>query len=180
MEENKELEKENTNNKEESKKEEKEKKHKKNKELENLLEKNKILEEEVLRSKAELINYRKRKDEETSKIMKYANEDVILKLLLVVDNFERALAMNKDLTEEQNKFLEGFNLIYKSIIEILNSVEVKELKAENEMFDPNYHHAVTTMKDESKENGIILNVLNKGYTYKDKVIRPSLVVVNEK
>ena len=90
-------------------------KHKKNKEIDELLEKNKILEDEVLRSKAELINYRKRKDEETSKIMKYANEDVILKLLLVLDNFERALSMNNDLTEEQNKFLEGFNLIYKNI-----------------------------------------------------------------
>ena len=146
-------------------------KHKKNKEIDELLEKNKILEDEVLRSKAELINYRKRKDEETSKIMKYANEDVILKLLLVLDNFERALSMNNDLTEEQNKFLEGFNLIYKSL---------KEIDALGKEFNPNVHYAVTVINDETKENGIVLNVLNKGYTYKDKVIRPSMVVVNGK
>ncbi len=155
-------------------------KHKKNKEIDELLEKNKILEDEVLRSKAELINYRKRKDEETSKIMKYANEDVILKLLLVLDNFERALSMNNDLTEEQNKFLEGFNLIYKSLKEILDGLEVKEIDALGKEFNPNVHYAVTVINDGTKENGIVLNVLNKGYTYKDKVIRPSMVVVNGK
>ncbi len=167
---------------EEIKKEEKpvKEKKKKSKEVENLLEKNKSLEEEVLRCKAELINYRKRKDEETSKIMKYANEDVILKLLLVIDNFERALSMKNNLSEEQKSFLEGFNLIYKNLKEILDSLEVKEIEALDKEFNPNVHHAVTTIKDETKDNGIVLNVVTKGYTYKDKVIRPSMVVVNEK
>lgn len=167
---------------EEIKKEEKpvKEKKKKSKEVENLLEKNKLLEEEVLRCKAELINYRKRKDEETSKIMKYANEDVILKLLLVIDNFERALSMKNNLSEEQKSFLEGFNLIYKNLKEILDSLEVKEIEALDLEFNPNVHHAVTTIKDETKDNGIVLNVVTKGYTYKDKVIRPSMVVVNEK
>lgn len=167
---------------EELKKEEKPapEKRKKSKQIESLLEKNKLLEDEVLRSKAELINYRKRKDEETSKIMKYANEDVILKLLLVIDNFERALSMENNLSEEQKSFLEGFNLIYKNLKEILDSLEVKEIEALDKEFDPNVHHAVTTIKDETKDNGIVLNVVTKGYTYKDKVIRPSMVVVNEK
>lgn len=167
---------------EELKKEEKpvKEKSKKSKQIESLLEKNKLLEDEVLRSKAELINYRKRKDEETSKIMKYANEDVILKLLLVIDNFERALSMENNLSDEQKSFLEGFNLIYKNLKEILDSLEVKEIEALDKEFDPNVHHAVTTIKDETKDNGIVLNVVTKGYTYKDKVIRPSMVVVNEK
>lgn len=167
---------------EELKKEEKSapEKRKKSKQIESLLEKNKLLEDEVLRSKAELINYRKRKDEETSKIMKYANEDVILKLLLVIDNFERALSMENNLSDEQKSFLEGFNLIYKNLKEILDSLEVKEIEALDKGFDPNVHHAVTTIKDETKDNGIVLNVVTKGYTYKDKVIRPSMVVVNEK
>lgn len=167
---------------EEIKKEEKpaSEKRKKSKQIESLLEKNKLLEDEVLRSKAELINYRKRKDEETSKIMKYANEDVILKLLLVIDNFERALSMENNLSDEEKSFLEGFNLIYKNLKEILDSLEVKEIEALNKEFDPNVHHAVTTIKDETKDNGIVLNVVTKGYTYKDKVIRPSMVVVNEK
>lgn len=167
---------------EELKKEEKPapEKRKKSKQIESLLEKNKLLEDEVLRSKAELINYRKRKDEETSKIMKYANEDVILKLLLVIDNFERALSMENNLSDEEKSFLEGFNLIYKNLKEILDSLEVKEIEALDKEFDPNVHHAVTTIKDETKDNGIVLNVVTKGYTYKDKVIRPSMVVVNEK
>lgn len=167
---------------EELKKEEKPapEKRKKSKQIESLLEKNKLLEDEVLRSKAELINYRKRKDEETSKIMKYANEDVILKLLLVIDNFERALSMGNNLSDEEKSFLEGFNLIYKNLKEILDSLEVKEIEALDKEFDPNVHHAVTTIKDETKDNGIVLNVVTKGYTYKDKVIRPSMVVVNEK
>ncbi len=155
-------------------------KHKKSKEVENLLEKVKTLEEEVLRSKAELINYRKRKDEETSKILKYANEDIILKLLLVIDNFERALTMENNLSEEQKSFLEGFNLIYKSLKEILNQEEVKEIEALGLEFNPTVHHAVTTISNDEKPDGEVLNVVAKGYTYKDKVIRPSMVVVNEK
>lgn len=140
----------------------------------------KELEESLLRNQAELINYKKRKDEETSRIIKYAEEDVLKGFLPILDNFERAINMDNDnLEDEVSKFLEGFKLMYKQIKELLNKFEVKEIDCLDKEFDPTYHQAVVTGKDESKETGIILEVLQKGYMYKDKVLRTAMVKVNE-
>lgn len=166
--------------KEEKKKDEvkKEKKLKKNKQVEELTEKLKILEEEALRAKADLINYRKRKDEETSNLLKYASSDILMSLLSIVDNFERAL--NKDnLTPEAKSYFEGLELIYNSLIKLLNDNDVFEIKALGEKFDPRCHQSVSSRKDDSKEEGIVLEVYQKGYTYKDKVLRPAMVIINE-
>ena len=161
----------------ESKENTKPKKHKKNKELENLQIKLKELEEETLRAKADLINYRKRKDEEVSNMLKYSNADIILSLLPVLDNLERAI--DKNVSEEIKKYNEGVKLIYNQIKEILSSYEVKEIEALNKEFDPVYHQSVSMIKDETKESGIVLEVYQKGYTYKDKVLRPAMVIINE-
>lgn len=161
----------------ESKENAKPKKHKKNKELENLQIKLKELEEENLRAKADLINYRKRKDEEVSNMLKYSNADIILSLLPVLDNLERAI--DKNVSEEIKKYNEGVKLIYNQIKEILSSYEVKEIEALNKEFDPTYHQSVSMIKDETKESGIVLEVYQKGYTYKDKVLRPAMVIINE-
>lgn len=161
----------------ESKENAKPKKHKKNKELENLQIKLKELEEEALRAKADLINYRKRKDEEVSNMLKYSNADIILSLLPVLDNLERAI--DKNVSEEIKKYNEGVKLIYNQIKEILSSYEVKEIEALNKEFDPVYHQSVSMIKDETKESGIVLEVYQKGYTYKDKVLRPAMVIINE-
>lgn len=140
----------------------------------------KKLEEALLRNQAELINFKRRKDEEVSRLLKYANEDVILGFLPILDNIERAIKMDDDnLDDEVSKFLEGFKMIYSQIVSLLEKFEVKEIVCMNEMFDPVYHQAVLTDKDETKDSGIILEVLQKGYMYKDKVIRPSMVKVNE-
>ena len=140
----------------------------------------KELEESLLRNQAELINYKTRKDEETSRIIKYAEEDVLKGFLPILDNFERAINMDNDnLEDEVSKFLEGFKLMYKQIKELLNKFEVKEIDCLDKEFDPTYHQAVVTGKDESKETGIILEVLQKGYMYKDKVLRTAMVKVNE-
>ena len=170
--------------KEETKKEEtkenqkQEKKLKKSKQLEELTEKMKLLEEETLRAKADLINYRKRKDEETSNLLKYANADILNSLLQIIDNFERAL--NKDnLKEEAKSYFEGVELIYNSLLKLLEENEVKEIKALGEEFDPKYHQSVASRKDETQESGIVLEVYQKGYTYKDKVLRPAMVIINE-
>ena len=172
MEENKEIE------KEKEIEIEKVKKHKpnKNEEIQQHKEKIESLNNEVLRSKADLINYRKRKDEETSSLLKFCNGDLILSLLTVVDNFERALILDD---EAFKSYLDGFKLIYNQIIDILNSYEVKEIEALDKVFDPMYHQSVATKKDESKESGIVLEVFKKGYTYKDKVLRPAMVIINE-
>lgn len=157
--------------------EKKGKKVKKNKHLEELEQKVKLLEEDALRAKADLINYRKRKDEEVSNLLKYANADIIMSLLPVLDNFERVI--NNDVSDDLKNYLEGFRLIYNQIKDILASNDVKEIEALGKEFDPVYHQSISMRKDESKESGIVLEVYQKGYTYKDKVLRPAMVIINE-
>lgn len=139
----------------------------------------KELEEKLLRIQAETQNYKRRKEEETEKIIKYANEHLIEELLPILDNFERAVLLDdSNLNDELSKFLQGFKMIYSSFLNVLNSMDLKEIEALDKPFDPTYHQAVLTDKDETKEDGIILEVLQKGYMLKDRVIRASLVKVN--
>jgi len=136
--------------------------------------------EKALRYQAELQNFKKRKEEETAYFLRYANEDMAISLLPIIDNFERAINMDdNDLSDEVSKFLDGFKMIYGSFIELLNKYEIKEIQANGLEFDPNYHQAVLTESDQSKPAGVVLEVLQKGYLYKDKVIRPAMVKVNE-
>ena len=148
---------------------------KKNKHVEELELKLKTFEEETLRAKADLINYRKRKDEEVSNLLKYSNADILLSLLPVL---ERVIDKEVE-SEELKSYLEGFKLIYNQIKEILNANEVKEIEALDKEFDPAYHQSITTRKDNTKESGIVLEVYQKGYTYKDKVLRPAMVIINK-
>ena len=137
-------------------------------------------EEKALRAQAELINYRKRKDEETEKKLKYANEDLILEILPILDNFERAIKMDDDnLEDEVSKFLQGVKMIYASLTKTLEKYGVTEIKALGEVFDPNYHQAVMTDSQEDKPVEVITEVFQKGYMLKDKVIRPAMVKVNK-
>ena len=140
----------------------------------------KELNEVVLRSQAELLNYKKRKDEETARILKYAEKDILEGFLPILDNFERAINMDdNNLEDEVSKFLQGFKMIYCNLVNTLEKFEVKAIDGANKEFDPTYHQGVSTAKDDTKESGIILEVFQKGYIYKDKVIRPSMVKVNE-
>lgn len=151
-----------------------------NKEVEALNNYIKELEEKILREKAELINYRRRKDEEISSMLKYSDEDMIRELLPIVDNFERAIKLdNNDLSDELSKFLDGFKMIYTSIINILNKYEVKAIDGSSKPFDPSYHQAVLTEKVDGVESGIVIEILQKGYLYKDRVLRPAMVKVSE-
>lgn len=145
-----------------------------------LEEKVKKLEEALLRNQAELMNFKRRKEEETSRLLKYAEEDIVLGFLPILDNFERAIKMDdNNLEDEVSKFLEGFKMVYTQIKTLLDKFEVIEIDTLHKPFDPTYHQAVLTDKDESFESGVVLEVLQKGYMYKDKVIRPSMVKVNE-
>lgn len=151
-----------------------------NDETELLTKRIKDLEEALLRSQAELINYKKRKDEEVSRIIKYSEEDILKGFLPILDNFERAIGMDDDnLNDEVSKFLEGFKLMYKQIKDLLLKFEVKEIEALGKEFDPAIHNGVVMDKDETKESGIVLEVLQKGYMYKDRVLRTAMVKVNE-
>lgn len=149
-------------------------------EEEKLQEKIKALEEECLKAKAEVINYKRRKDEEVSKLIKYSEENIIAGFLPILDNFERAINMDDDnLEDEVSKFLEGFKMIYAHTKSLLEKFDVKEINAIDEKFNPQFHQAVLTEYNKDKEKGIVLEVLQKGYMYKDKVIRPAMVKVNE-
>lgn len=163
-----------------TKKEKKDKKDKHKDKIKELEQQVKELEDKNLRDKAELINYRKRKDEEMSRILKYSNEDIVKQLLPVVDNFERAIKMDdQNLDDQVSKFLEGFKMIYCNLTNILENAEVKAIDTVNKPFDPTYHEAVLTEKVEGVEPGMVLEVLQKGYLLKDRVIRPAMVKVSE-
>ena len=138
------------------------------------------LEDIVLRTQAELLNYRKRKDEETSRILKYAEEDILKGFLPILDNFERAITMDdNNFGDETSKFLEGFRMVYNQTKALLEQFGVKEIDCINKEFDPGIAQAISTEKDKNKPSGIVSKVYQKGYMYKDKVLRLAMVIVNE-
>ena len=140
----------------------------------------KELEDSLLRSKAEFINYRKRLEEEQSRLLKYCNEDLIKETLPILDNFERAIKMDDtNLDDEVSKFLSGFKMIYCNLVNILKNYGVIEIDGNNKPFDPTYHEAIMTEKRDGVEPGMVLEVLQKGYILKDRVIRPAMVKVSE-
>lgn len=136
--------------------------------------------QEVLVAKADLINYRKRKDEEVVRMLKFCNEDLIKQILPIMDNFERAIKLDDDnLDDEVSKFLEGFKMIYCNMQNVMGNFEVKQIDGANKPFDPVYHNAIMVESKEGVEPGMVIEVLQKGYIYKDKVIRPAMVKVSE-
>lgn len=138
------------------------------------------LEDKVLRQSAEFANYKKRREEETARMLKYSNEDIVKELLPIIDNFERAIDMDDDnLEDEVSKFLSGFKMIYCNMNQILEKYGVTEIEALHKEFDPNIHQAVMTEARDGVESGIVIEVLQKGYRLKDRVIRPSMVKVSE-
>ena len=156
--------------------------NKENNETTELLSKRiKELEDSLLRSQAELLNYRKRKDEETARILRYAEEDVLKSFLPILDNFERAIMMESDnnFGDETSKFLEGFRLVYNQTKNLLEKFEVREIDCLDKEFDPAIEQAISTEKNKDKPSGTVLKVYQKGYMYKDKVLRLAMVIVNE-
>lgn len=161
-------------------KEEKKKEKKKkffDKEKEELRSANLELKEKVLRITAEMQNMRRRYDLDMQSLYKYDGYDLVEKLLPILDNFDRALKIK---TEGSEKFLEGFNMIYENLISILNSKGITELDCLNKEFDPNIMNAVVTEVNNELEENTVLEVLQKGYMYNDRLIRPAMVKVNEK
>jgi len=166
----------------EEKKEHKEKKAKKDKHLDKLNEAyNKIseLEDSLLRSKADFINYRKRLEDEQVRLFKYCNEDLVKEMLPIIDSLERAINMDdNNLDDEVSKFLSGVKMIYCNLTSVLNKYGVKAIDGNNKPFDPAFHQAVMT-ESSDMESGMVIEVLQKGYLLKDKVIRPAMVKVSE-
>lgn len=136
------------------------------------------LEDRVKRQMAEFDNFRKRSEKEKSAMFETGAKSVVEKILPVVDNFERGLA---GLSEEEMKqpFAEGMNMVYKQLITELEKLEVKPIEAVGCEFNPELHNAVMQVASEEYESGIVAQELQKGYTYRDSVVRHSMVAVVE-
>lgn len=166
-------------NRQEEKKE-KPKKKKENKEVEKLIEENKALQEKILRISADAQNMRKRYEEEINRLHKYEGIEFAREILPTIDNFERAIKLDDvNLEDELSKFLSGFKMIYSNLINVLNAKEIKEIDCLEQDFDPNFMEAVLTTKVEGMEKNKVVEVLQKGYMYKDKLLRPAMVKVSE-
>ena len=153
---------------------------KKDDEKAKLLEQNKELADKVLRLNAEMQNMRRRMEEEKANLLKYEGEDLIKKLLPIVDNFERAIGMDDaNLQDEVSKFLSGFKMIYGNLSATLQGYDVQVIDALHQPFDHNTMEAVMTEEVEGIEPNQVIDVLQKGYTYKGKVIRYAMVKVSK-
>ncbi len=152
-----------------------------NDELTKLKEENQSLNEKILRISAEMQNMIRRNNEDRAKLLKYDGENFITEILPIIDNFEQAIKMDdNNLSDEVSKFLSGFKMIYGNLLETLKKYEVKEIDCLNKEFDEDCMHAVLTDNDKNFEDNIVLDVMQKGYIYKDKVLRPAMVKVNNK
>lgn len=137
----------------------------------------KTIEEKMLRAQAEFDNFKKRTLKEKEAIHKYKSQDIASDILPALDNFERAL--QADTVEANESFVEGVSMVYRQLIEALNSHGVKAIEAVDNEFDPNLHHAVMQVEDVDKDSNIVTEELQKGYMLKDRVIRPAMVKVNK-
>ena len=162
----------------ENKKEKKDHKSKEKKLIEELQNQVAILNDKNMRVTAEMLNTVRRKDEEVQRLLKYSNEGLILEILPIIDNFERALSIKIE-NEDIINYQKGMKMIYDSLVNVLTKFEVKEIDCLNKEFDPTYHQAVMTEEKEGTNPGIIIEVMQKGYIYKDKVIRPAMVKVSK-
>lgn len=139
-----------------------------------------VLKDKYLRTSAEMQNMKRRMEEERANLLKYDGEELIKKLLPVVDNFERAISMDDaNLEDELSKFLNGFKMIYGNLSDTLQGYEVLAMDILGKPFDPNTMNAVLVEEAEGVEPNTVIDVLQKGYTYKGKVIRYAMVKVSK-
>jgi len=148
------------------------KKNKKDKKDEKIEE----LTDRLTRQMAEFDNFRKRTDKEKSQMYEIGAKDIINKILPVVDNFERGLAAVPE-EEKKNPILEGMEKVYKQLMTTLEEVGVKPIEAVGQEFNPDFHNAVMHVEDEKLGENIIAEEFQKGYTYRDSVVRHSMVKV---
>lgn len=134
------------------------------------------LTDRLKRQMAEFDNFRKRTEKEKSAMFEVGAKSVIEKILPVVDNFERGLAAVPE-DKKDDPFAEGMEKIYKQLIGTLEELEVKAIEAVGQEFDPNFHNAVMHIEDEELGDNIVAEEFQKGYTYRENVVRHSMVKV---
>ena len=145
------------------------KKDKKDEKIEELTDK-------LTRQMAEFDNFRKRTEKEKSQMYEIGAKDIIEKILPVVDNFERGLDAVKE-EEKEDPFVQGMEKVYKHLVTTLEGIEVKPIEAVGQPFDPNFHNAVMHVEDENFGENEVAEEFQKGYMYRDSVVRHSMVKV---
>lgn len=138
----------------------------------------KNLKDKFLRKVAELENFRKRSEKEFSNIIKYANEDLIISILPVIDDLERSIKSSKN-SENFETFVEGLKLVYGKFLKILRDKGVEPIEAVGKAFDPEKHEALMLRKSRDHKSHTVIEEYEKGYMLHDKVIRHSKVIVSE-
>ena len=152
------------------------KKSKTDKKQDAMKEKMEELEDRVRRQMAEFENFRKRSEKEKSAMFEMGAKSVVDKVLPIVDNFERGLQTVPD-EEKEGAFAEGMNMVYKQLMTNLEQIGVKPIEAVGVEFNPDFHNAVMQVESEEFESGIVAQELQKGYLYKESVVRHSMVAV---
>ncbi len=147
----------------------KEKKDKKDEKIEELTDR-------VRRQMAEFDNFRKRTDKEKAQMFETGAKSIIEKILPVIDNFERGLATVSE-EEKETPFAQGMDKIYKQMMTVLEEAGVKAIEAAGKEFDPNLHNAVMHIDDDAFGENVVAEEFQKGYTYRDSVVRHSMVKV---
>lgn len=136
------------------------------------------LEDRIKRQMAEFENFRKRTEKEKQSMFETGAKSVLEKILPVIDNFERGLS---GMTQEQlaDPFVDGMNKVYRQMLDEFSKIDVKPIEAVGQEFDPNYHNAVMQVATQEFESGVVAQEFLKGYTYRDSVLRHSMVAVAE-
>ncbi len=130
------------------------------------------------RARADFLNYKKEEAERMKKILEYANEDLVLKILPILDNFEKA---KEEASNEfkNNQYFKGILQIKNQLQDFLKNQGVREIESLGKKFDPNLHEAVEEVEVKDKESGLIIKEIQKGYLLEDKLLRPAKVRISK-
>lgn len=146
-------------------------------ELEKLRAENEEYQQRLLRAQADFDNFRRRTVKEKEELGKYASAKLITELLPVIDNFERALNTTGDLSDAAS-YVKGVEMIFRQLEGVLKAEGLTAMEAEGQPFNPEFHQAIMQVESEEHEEGIVVEVVQKGYMLKDKVLRPAMVKVS--
>ena len=133
--------------------------------------------DKLLRISAEFDNYKKRTAREMDEFRKFANESLLMKLLPVVDNLERAINSSQEKKSSESCITEGIDMTLKEILNVFETFQVKPIESLNKTFDPNFHQAVMQEETEEIEENIIIKEFQKGYMIQNRLLRAAMVVV---
>ncbi len=136
------------------------------------------LEDKLLREKANFANTQRRLANERSEAVRYANVDLIRNLLPVLDDFERAIEASQD-TDDAKSIIEGTRLVYENLLKALVGQGLETIEAKDKLFDPEVHEAMMQQPSDELEPNTVLTELAKGYRFKDRVVRPTKVIVSK-